>query len=52
VNVAKLTVHENYQDGKAFENDIALWSLAEPLVMNEYVAGKIYAKNNINKNQG
>jgi len=39
VNVAKLTVHENYQDGKAFENDIALWSLAEPLVMNEYVAG-------------
>jgi len=39
VNVAKLTVHEHYQDGKAFENDIALWSLAEPLVMNEYVAG-------------
>merc|ERR1712035_142787 len=39
VNVAKLTVHEHYQDGHAFENDIALWSLAEPLTMNEYVSG-------------
>jgi trypsin len=39
VNVARLTVHESYQSGKAFENDIAIWSLAEPLVLNEYVAG-------------
>ena len=41
VNVARLTVHENYQDGKAFENDIAIWSLAEPLVLNEYVSGNL-----------
>ncbi len=41
VNVARLTVHEHYQDGKAFENDIAIWSLAEPLVLNEYVSGNL-----------
>merc|ERR1711923_373053 len=39
VDVSKLTVHENYQQGHAFENDIALWSLASPLDMNEFVAG-------------
>merc|ERR1712168_163926 len=38
VDVSKLTVHENYQQGHAFENDIALWSLAAPLEMNEFVA--------------
>merc|ERR1719431_2106210 len=37
VNVARLTVHEDYQHGHAMENDIAIWELAEPLEMNEFV---------------
>merc|ERR1712168_1151657 len=41
VDVSKLTVHENYQQGHAFENDIALWSLASPLEMNEFVSDSI-----------
>merc|ERR1719435_150554 len=38
VSVASLTVHENYGSPKSYENDIALWELAEPLEMNEFVA--------------
>ena len=38
VSVAKLTVHEHYGSPKNYENDIALWELAEPLEMDEYVA--------------
>jgi len=38
VGVAKMTVHENYGHPKNYENDIAIWELAEPIEMNEYVA--------------
>merc|ERR1712243_524679 len=38
VPVSKLTVHESYGSPKNFENDIAIWELAEPLEMNDYVA--------------
>jgi len=38
VPVSKLTVHESYGSPKSFENDIAIWELGEPLVMNENVA--------------
>merc|ERR1719175_327894 len=37
-DVTKLTVHESYGSPKGFENDIALWSLAEPLVFDDAVA--------------
>merc|ERR1719245_2186212 len=38
VPVSKLTVHEKYGSPKQFENDIAIWELAEPLEMNDFVA--------------
>jgi len=38
VDITKLLVHESYGRPKSFENDIALWSLAAPLEMNEFVA--------------
>jgi len=38
VQVSKLTVHESYGSPKNYENDIAIWELAEPLEFNEYVA--------------
>lgn len=36
--VSKLTVHESYGSPKGFENDIALWSLVEPLNLTFAVA--------------
>jgi len=38
VDVESLTVHENYGSPKSFENDIAVWKLAEPLTFNEAVS--------------
>lgn len=38
VPVAMLKVHENYGSPKSFENDIAVWQLAEPLTLNKAVA--------------
>merc|ERR1712179_751819 len=37
VDITKLLVHESYGRPKSFENDIALWSLAAPLEMNDFV---------------
>ena len=39
--MTKLTVHENYAKPKQFENDIALWELAAPLEMNEFVSAAV-----------
>jgi len=39
VPVANLLVHESYGNPKSFENDIALWTLSEPLNMTTAVAG-------------
>jgi len=39
VQVSKIIVHENYGQGHQYQNDIAIWELASPLEMNEYVAG-------------
>merc|ERR1712077_92672 len=36
--MGKLTVHEKDGSPKQFENDIAIWELAEPLEMNDFVA--------------
>ena len=38
VKVTKMTVHESYGSPKNYENDIAIWEVAEDIVMNEYVA--------------
>merc|ERR1711942_206242 len=37
-DVTKLLVHESYGTPKSYQNDIALWSLAEPLEINDVVA--------------
>merc|ERR1719308_624194 len=36
-DVTKLLVHESYGTPKSYQNDIALWSLAEPLEINDVV---------------
>ena len=38
VQVTKMTVHESYGSPHNYENDIAIWELAEPLVFNDFVA--------------
>merc|ERR1711917_172487 len=37
VGVSRLIVHESYGSPKGFENDIALWSLSEPLTLTDAV---------------
>merc|ERR1711973_582185 len=37
VGVSRLLVHESYGSPKGFENDIALWSLSEPLTLTDAV---------------
>ena len=38
VKVTKMTVHESYGSPKNYENDIAIWEVAEDIVMNDFVA--------------
>merc|ERR1712112_223847 len=39
VAVEQLIVHENYQQGHAYENDIAIWILSTPFEINDAVQG-------------